>query len=96
ISTSLLVLREFQDYEGPNHGSKIKAQGRVCDRGPAVRLVLLFASFFAAALARQRFLYTLLLARLEVEGVTLHFLNNVLLLHFALEEIGRASCRERE
>ena len=82
---SIVSTAGIPSYEGPHNGSKVKAQGRVCDGGPAVELVLLFASFFAAALARQRFLYTLLLARLEVEGVTLHFLNYVLLLHFALE-----------
>ena len=59
--------------------------GPPCSSGPAVTLVLLFASFFAAALARQRFFYALLLAWLEVEGVTLHFLNNVLSLYLALE-----------
>ncbi len=48
-------------------------------------LVLLFASLFATALARQRFFYTFLLARLEVEGVTLHFLDYVLLLDFTFE-----------
>ena len=73
------------DIKVPNNGSKVKAQGRVCDSDPAAELVLLFASLLAAALARQRFLHSLLLARLEVKGVTLHFLNNVLLLHFALE-----------
>ena len=53
--------------------------------GPAVKLVLLFASFFAATLSRQRFFNALLFARLEVEGVTLHFLNNVLSLNLAIE-----------
>ena len=48
-------------------------------------LVLLFASLFATALARQRFFYALLFARLEVEGMTFHFLDNVLLLDLALE-----------
>jgi len=48
-------------------------------------LVLLFASFLAAAFARQRFLDTLLFARLQVEGVTLNLLDDVFLLHFALE-----------
>jgi len=52
---------------------------------PICQLILLFASFFAAALARQRFFDALLLARLEIEGVTLHFLDDVLLLDFALE-----------
>lgn len=69
----------------PNSGSKRKTQGRLFISGPAVRLVLLFTSLFAAAFTRQRFLHSLLLAWLEVEGVTLHFLNNVLLLYFALE-----------
>ena len=62
-----------------------KTQGRHRISGPAVELVLLFASLFAAALTRQRFLHSLFLARLKVEGVTFHFLNNVLCLNFALE-----------
>ena len=69
----------------PTTAQKGKTQGRVCDGNPAVKLVLLFASLFAAALSRQRFLHSLLFAWLEVEGVTLHFLNNVLLLNLALE-----------
>jgi len=48
-------------------------------------LLLFFACFFAAALARQRFFYALLLAGLQVEGVTLHFLDDVFLLHLAFE-----------
>ena len=55
------------------------------ERRPSFELVLLFTSLFAAALARQRFLHTLLLARLEVKGVTLHFLNDVLLLNLAFK-----------
>src|SRR6516164_1372301 len=62
-----------------------KAAGRRSAAVPALELVLLFTGFLAAALARQRFLDALLLARLEVEGVTLHFLNNVLLLNLAFE-----------
>ena len=65
-------------------GAGGKAQGRHRTAAP-VALVLLFTSFLAAALARQRFFHTLLFARLEVKGVTLHFLNYVLLLHLALE-----------
>lgn len=49
------------------------------------KLVLLFPGFLAAALARQGFLYALLLTRLEVKGVTLDLLDDVFLLHFALE-----------
>lgn len=52
---------------------------------PKSGLVLLFASLLAVALSRQRFLYARLLARLEVKGVTLHILNDVLSLDFALE-----------
>ena len=48
-------------------------------------LVLLFASFFPAALARQRFFHALLLAGLQVKGVALDLLDDVFLLHFALE-----------
>ena len=48
-------------------------------------LVLLFASFFPAALARQRFFHALLFAGLEVKGVPLNLLDDVFLLHFALE-----------
>ena len=59
--------------------------GRPYNGGPAVRLVLLLASLFSAALASQRFFHSLLLARLEVKGVTLHFLDDVLLLDFAFE-----------
>ena len=50
-----------------------------------MELVLLFTCLFAAALARQRFFHALLFARLEVEGVTLHFLDDVLLLDLALK-----------
>ena len=47
--------------------------------------VLFFTRFLAAALTGQCFFYALLLARLQVKGVTLDLLNNVFLLHFALE-----------
>ena len=53
--------------------------------GPGRELVLLFASFLAAALPRQRFLHSFFLARLEVKGMTLHFLDDVLLLDLPLE-----------
>ncbi len=48
-------------------------------------LVLLFTSFFAIPLARQRFFYSTALARLKVKGVTLYFLNNVFLLNLTLK-----------
>ena len=48
-------------------------------------LVVLLASLFAAAFARESFLDAFLLAGLQVEGVTLDLLNDVPLLHFALK-----------
>jgi hypothetical protein len=49
------------------------------------KLFLFLTCFFAAALACQRFFNALLFARLQVERVTLHFLDNVFLLHLAFE-----------
>ena len=49
------------------------------------KLVLLFTSLLAIPLARQGRLHTALLTWLQVVGVTLHFLDDVLLLHFPLE-----------
>jgi hypothetical protein len=48
-------------------------------------LFLLFPCLFACALARQRLFHPLFFARLQVEGVTFHFLNDVLLLHLSLK-----------
>jgi hypothetical protein len=52
-------------------------------------LVLLFTSLLAAALSRQCFLQSSLFTRLQVVGVTLYFLNDVLLLHLPLEAAQR-------
>ena len=48
-------------------------------------LVLFFACLLARPFASQRGLHTLLLARLQVKGVSLDLLNNVFLLYLALE-----------
>ncbi len=48
-------------------------------------LVLFLARLLACSLASQRGLHTLLLAGLQVKGMTLHFLNNVFLLYLPLE-----------
>src|SRR5271155_554287 len=48
-------------------------------------LILLFSCFLTIPLARQRFFYATALARLQVKGVTLHFLNDVFLLNLALK-----------
>jgi hypothetical protein len=52
-------------------------------------LVLLFTSLFAIPLARQGSLDAALLARLQVVGVTLDFLDDVLLLDLPLETAKR-------
>lgn len=49
------------------------------------RLVLLFPGFLPATLARQGFFHALLLARLQIKGVSLDLLDDVFLLYFALE-----------
>ena len=53
--------------------------------GPLLQLILFFARFLARSLASQRGLHTLFLAGLQVEGVALDLLDNVFLLHLALE-----------
>jgi len=48
-------------------------------------LILFFACLFSGALTSQRSFYTLFFAGLQVKGVTLDLLDNVFLLHLALE-----------
>jgi len=52
-------------------------------------LVLLFPRLFARPFAGQRCFYALFLAGLQVKGVTLDLLDNVFLLHLALETAQR-------
>jgi hypothetical protein len=47
--------------------------------------IRLFTTLFSSTFSRQGFLHALLLARLQVEGVTPDLLDDVFLLHFALE-----------
>jgi hypothetical protein len=47
--------------------------------------ILLFAHLFAGTLASERGLHALFLTGFQVKGVTLDFLDDVFLLHFALE-----------
>jgi len=63
----------------------MEKQGPPSERRPSNELVLLFPGLFTAALSGQRFFYALLFTRLEIEGMTLHFLDDVLLLDFAFE-----------
>ena len=65
-------------------GGQIK-QGRPGKERPFTSLILLFACFLARSLASQRSFYTLFLAWFQVEGVALNLLDNVFLLHLALE-----------
>ena len=60
-------------------------QGRPGRERPFAALVLFFARFFASTLASKSGFDTLFLAWLQVEGVTLNLLDNVFLLHLALE-----------
>lgn len=46
---------------------------------------MLLTRLFPAAFASQRFFHALFLAGLQVVGVSFHFLDDVLLLHFALK-----------
>jgi hypothetical protein len=52
---------------------------------PLFQLVLLFASFFAATFSCQSFFYTFLFTGFQVKGVAFDFLDDVFLLHLALE-----------
>ena len=53
--------------------------------GSLLKLILFFARFLAGSLASQRGLDTFFFAGLQVEGVALDLLDNVFLLHLALE-----------
>jgi hypothetical protein len=60
--------------------------------GPALKAagsILLFPSLFAVPLARERLFDAALFSGLEVVGVTLDFLDDVLLLYLALEAAER-------
>jgi hypothetical protein len=52
-------------------------------------LVLFLACFLTAPFASKRFFHPLLLARFQVKGATLHFLDNVFLLYLPLEAAKR-------
>lgn len=67
------------------HPGLSKASGRT----GVERLVLLFTSLFAIPFTCERFLDALLFAWLQVEGVTLDFLDDVLLLYLPLKAAQR-------
>jgi hypothetical protein len=67
------------------HGGGQIEQSRPGKERPSVALVLFFACFLTSSLASERSLDALFLAGLQVEGVALDLLDNVFLLHLALE-----------
>src|SRR5438445_618070 len=92
-------LRAYQSVSGSRHGEPHRCrppgeallptssawpqpQGRGANCGNFVRLA---ANLFSGALARQGLLHSALLARLQVVGVALHFLNDVFRLILARE-----------
>ena len=64
-------------------------QGRPGRGRPFDALLLFFTRLFASALASQRGLHTLSFAGLQVKGVALDLLDDVFLLHLALEAAQR-------
>jgi len=60
-------------------------QGRPGKERPFTASILFLARLLAGAFASQRSLHALFLAGLQVKGVALNLLDNVFLLHFALE-----------
>jgi hypothetical protein len=71
-------------YGGGQQSRAAPGRGR-----PFTASVLLLANFLAGALASQRGLNAFLLTGLQVKGVALDLLNNVFLLHLALETAKR-------
>jgi hypothetical protein len=63
----------------------IKEQAKAHQYRLALNLILLFANLFSGTLSRQSLLYSKLLARLKVVGMTLHFLDDVFRLNLALK-----------
>jgi len=47
--------------------------------------ILFFACFLSAAFSRQGFFHTLFLARFQIKGMSLYFLNDVFLLYLAFK-----------
>ena len=64
-------------------------QGRPGKERPSIELVLFFARLLASTLASESSLDTLFLTGLQVKGVALDLLDNVFLLHLALETAQR-------
>jgi hypothetical protein len=78
-------LRSMKSLLQLNHGGGQIEQSRPGKERLFPALVLFFSRFLTRALASQRGLYTLFLAGLQVKGVALDLLDDVFLLHLALE-----------
>ena len=85
------MLRDGMDYSrcrnefGNLRGTPRERKGAALGWAALLLLLLFFPSFFPAALARQSFLHAPLFAGFQVKGVALHFFDDILLLHLALE-----------
>jgi hypothetical protein len=71
--------------DAAQHGGGQIKQSRSGTERPFIALILFFACLFSGALASQRSFHTLFFTGLQVEGVTLDLLDDVFLLHLALE-----------
>ena len=67
------------------HGGGQIEQSRPGKERPFVASILFFACLFAGSLASQSSFHALFFAGLQVEGVAFHLLDDVFLLHLALE-----------
>jgi hypothetical protein len=80
---------ELPESDGPGRRSPqgmplTNNEGRSESNGPRF-LFRLFTSLLPAALARQSFFHTLLLAGFQIKGVPLDLLDNIFLLHLTLK-----------
>ena len=76
---------QFEIPDAAQLGGGQIEQSRPGKERPFAALILFFTCFLARPLASQRGLHTLFLAGLQVKGVALDLLDNVFLLHLALE-----------
>ena len=89
VGTAMINAGKSGECKGPFvaaqcGGGQIK-QSRPGTERPFAALVLFLARLFAGPLASQRSFHTLLLAGLQVKGVSLDLLDNVFLLHLTLK-----------
>jgi hypothetical protein len=76
---------EYEIPDATQDGGGQIEQGRSGTERPFTALILFLACLFSGALPSERSFYALFFAGLQVEGVTLDLLDDVFLLHLALE-----------